>query len=350
MSTISFFTPVSYRDQPTFWGQKAVELVDGYFSLGGRVAVVIPGAVQNGSQEVALQDVNAVWWQTALKVVSYFTVVIPVIMLVAKAIMRSQYLFHECQRQPNVFPDPPYDMVVAKAPLTLVRSDGPANLDISVLYNQKFSPQDPIEPKPSEIANQGPLSKYTWKVLAHEDGTMTAADRRIKMIWWEAMRHEMPTRIDTDQAVCVERSELKGFLEKTLKKLGVQDKELGAFTHYWHEIFKNDYDAQNAPFVLVQLIQPDELGKYIPEMEVQGPDAGRFDLQRFYFRFEPTSNFDRGMNADVYLANLDEAQLGPNVVIDLGGEVADCPGVERVEWEGAEAFEQGFIREHIYAT
>lgn len=334
MASISFFTPVEYN-QFTSCGQLLTEAVDGYFYLGGRKAVTLPGHLRNGSQEVALQQGTTTWWKTALKVLSYATVVVPLIMLIAKAVLRSHYRFHNCGQDPVV----PYygPEIRVAAPLTLVRSTSPTDLKISVLYNQQFLPHDPIVPKPSTIETGG---KYTWNVQTQADGTLNVDGRRVKMIWWEAMRQGAVTGVDAAQAVCVPRSEIKGFLEKVLKKMGVDDNELMAFVNYWKAMM----DDGTTPYVLVQLIHPAELHKYVPEMQLEGEQAGRFVLSRNYFRFEAVPDASRGMEPAAYLSDLMDVELGLDAVIDLGGEVIG--GVSK-DWEPA--FNEQFTGRYIYA-
>lgn len=349
MAGISFFTPVTFEDSQESYGKKMCEIADDYFNFNGRVAVAVPGSFRNGSQEVVMRERETVWWQTALKVLSYATLVIPAIMLVAKAILRSMYRFHECQNQlPPVIiaPNRP-EFPMAKAPLTYVRSEDERSIDITVEYNEIYVPQGPIVPDPSEILVQGPLSRYTWKVLTHSDGTMTTDGRRIQTIWWEAMRKEPPARLDLEQAVCVHRADLKSFLAEVLRKMGVHERELGAFTHYWHEVFTNDPNVKDAPNVLVQLVKPEETEKYIPEMRISGPDSDRFGLRRLYFLFEPTSQSSFGLSSESYLSQISAAELGPNVVIDLGAEVVTPP---KKEWSGARSFEESFAREYVFAN
>lgn len=427
MADISFFTPVKYENSPVSFEQKLMEKIDSYFYLGGRVAVLIPGSFQNGSQEVILREETTNFYLTALKVISYAVLtIIPVILLITKAVLRSKYRFHVCEAQPtlprphnqqpqlpvlhidqpapsvpyiklppesiiqqpirdpidqsrpsnSLPPEPLYprkddlifddderryqfldfgvdsDGLMCKAPLTLVRCEKPTQLKISVVYNQKFVPQEPIVPKPSEITTQGKVSNYTWNVLTHDDGTMTTSSmnglkERINMIWWEAIRKDVSTRIDPTHAACVKRSELKEFLEAILKKNGVQEKELKAFVHYWYEVFKNDYDSKNAPYVLVQPIKPSELDKYIPEMKIESEQP--LALKRFYFRFEPVSQADQGINAESYLKQLQAIDLGPNVVIDMGGEVTNSLDVQvRERWD-SNIFNASFIKDYIYA-
>jgi hypothetical protein len=99
MNKISFFTPVYYEDKPKSIKEFFLEKVDAYFYLGGRKARVISG-LKEDSQEVELVRSSPSIFTTSLKVASYITIIIPLIMLVAKAILRSGHDFHVVKKNP----------------------------------------------------------------------------------------------------------------------------------------------------------------------------------------------------------------------------------------------------------
>lgn len=123
MSTISvsLFTPIKYGNQQVSFRQKAMEFVDEYFHLKGRVVFVIPGKNIHGSEGVQLQPGQAFGWHSVLKLLSYsayfFNVFIttqfprvtayrsvaqlqmilsslPIFMVIAKVFLRSTSRFH----------------------------------------------------------------------------------------------------------------------------------------------------------------------------------------------------------------------------------------------------------------
>lgn len=95
MAEIKFFTPVEYGNHATNFFQKLIEQTDFYFYLGGRkIAEIIPGNIKRNSQAVILKDEKAIWWKTALKVASYFTIILPVLIFLTKIILRKKYHFH----------------------------------------------------------------------------------------------------------------------------------------------------------------------------------------------------------------------------------------------------------------
>lgn len=353
-SNINFFTPVHFSNKSASCKEKLMEDVDHYFFLGGRRAKVI----DKKTQEVEYKKHTPSCLTIALKICSYATLIMPSLMFIAKAILRANNNFHVCENrvQPAPNPQPPMPVPdpffnnepIVKAPFTLVRSNKPSDLKISVIYNQKFTHVDPTAPKPSEIRD----SKHTWNVTANTDGTMTTEKQeKIRMIWWEAIRKEENLNVDPSQSALVKKEDLKEFLGSTLKKLGVKESELSSFITFWHETFMRTDTLKDAPYVLVEMINPEDLNKYLPEMQVEGKDADSFDLKRFYFRFEPTTQKDQGMNSDVYLKNLEQKTLGPNVVLDLGGEFAKSHTIKYIgEMPNAAQFNDAFIREHIYSS
>jgi hypothetical protein len=94
MANLGFFTPIQFANQHKTFSQRLVETVDSYFYLGGRKAYVIPGHAQGRSEGIIFEDDTALFVTTTLKVISYLTLVIPAVMLIAKALLRSSYNFH----------------------------------------------------------------------------------------------------------------------------------------------------------------------------------------------------------------------------------------------------------------
>ena len=97
MEKVSFFTAINFGDQPKSPTQSLLQTVDSYFYLGGRKACVIPGHSQQGSEGTILKDNSPAFFITAIKVISYATVILPAIMLLAKVVLRSMYTFHVIQ-------------------------------------------------------------------------------------------------------------------------------------------------------------------------------------------------------------------------------------------------------------
>ena len=91
-----FFTSIHYSDnfQKTN-EQKLLEKVDDYFFLKGKVAEVEPNSIQKEIENVCIvPQANFSFFKTALKVASYFTIVIPLIVFVAKVILRSRHNYN----------------------------------------------------------------------------------------------------------------------------------------------------------------------------------------------------------------------------------------------------------------
>lgn len=89
--SINFLTPLAYRNDKNFKA-RSIERVDNYFHLGGKKAYVI-GQSKDGREKVVFNKSRASILGSAVKVLSYATVVIPLIMLTTKAILRAQLHF-----------------------------------------------------------------------------------------------------------------------------------------------------------------------------------------------------------------------------------------------------------------
>lgn len=100
VNKLDFFTPVRFEGQKSI-KQHIQEGIGDYFYLGGKSAYVIPGKISDGSQEVVIKDQNKNGIKqvvlSAIKIISYMTVIIPLIMLVAKATFRATHKFHTTQ-------------------------------------------------------------------------------------------------------------------------------------------------------------------------------------------------------------------------------------------------------------
>lgn len=94
MAKVGFFTAVSFGPLPKTCAQSLLETADSYFYLGGKKACVIAGRVQNGKEGVVLAESDSSYFLSALKVMSYFTIIIPVLALIVKAVLRYQNQFY----------------------------------------------------------------------------------------------------------------------------------------------------------------------------------------------------------------------------------------------------------------
>jgi len=93
METVGFFTAVSFGVQPKSCTQALLESVDSYFYLGGRKATVIAEQSLPGVHETVLMEEKPTVLTTVCKIISYLTVGFPIILLIAKAILRSMHTF-----------------------------------------------------------------------------------------------------------------------------------------------------------------------------------------------------------------------------------------------------------------
>jgi len=96
MNSISFWTPVDFGNSQRNCWESALEFVDDYFYLGGEKAVV---QLSGPYADVVMAQGEANWVATALKVITYSTGIIPLILLVAKVVLRCAYEFRVIDKQ-----------------------------------------------------------------------------------------------------------------------------------------------------------------------------------------------------------------------------------------------------------
>lgn len=92
---INFFTPITFENEPKSTREKWIQRIDDYFFLGGKKAVVL-----NLDQRdlVVTSTFKQKWYVTALKVVSYTTLILPLIGLIAKYSLRKGTSYSEITR------------------------------------------------------------------------------------------------------------------------------------------------------------------------------------------------------------------------------------------------------------
>lgn len=96
MNTLSFFTPVCYERPQTFREYVAVG-IENYFYFGGKYAYVISKTMEGGTQTVVIKNLNQSKTRqvvlTAIKVVSYVTIALPLLAFALKVAFRAVYKF-----------------------------------------------------------------------------------------------------------------------------------------------------------------------------------------------------------------------------------------------------------------
>lgn len=183
MEKLSFFTPVSYADvDKKTWKQGIFEKVDSYFYLGKRRAYVLTPEPVEGKYFVQIREAKTSMLATALKVVSYVTLIIPLLMLVGKLLFRAFHRFEELkvEGKPNVAPV----NAVALTPEE-VKTAERALLQIGYTFNQKLVNPKSLCFSPASLA----------PVLGMVFGGMPPAEKPVYMQklgfegWEEAKMH-----------------------------------------------------------------------------------------------------------------------------------------------------------------
>jgi len=99
MQNISFFTPVKYSDCPQSYEQSLVEGADDYFFIGGSKAHVTGTSADLRAEKAVLSEEKSSFILTALKILSYCTIIIPLVMLTIKSILRSCHNYEKIDAQ-----------------------------------------------------------------------------------------------------------------------------------------------------------------------------------------------------------------------------------------------------------
>ena len=94
MEGVNFFTPISHGKQGNTIATSVTDMAEDYFHLCGKKACVIAGRVENGKEGVVLTAGKSPLLLSALKVISYFTIIIPLIALLVKIVLRYKNQFY----------------------------------------------------------------------------------------------------------------------------------------------------------------------------------------------------------------------------------------------------------------
>lgn len=91
MSNLGFFTALKFNPEGQTCHQSLTQKIDGYFYFGSRHAKVLQGVLKNGKEVAVLKTGNVSRLMQVALIISYFTVLIPLLMLVAKVALRLSY-------------------------------------------------------------------------------------------------------------------------------------------------------------------------------------------------------------------------------------------------------------------
>lgn len=160
MAAIKFFTPVYYGNNAKSSEEKAIEVIDGYFNIYGKKAFVIPGRTEDGREKVILKNTKftAVTLLKAIAIaLSIFTVVIPLAMLISKAILRSSHSYKIIDPKKEAERLAPYNNLLEQNQVgdTIPEQtpEGPNKLQKPIVDDQNQAPNDPTN-IPPEMRSQ----------------------------------------------------------------------------------------------------------------------------------------------------------------------------------------------------
>lgn len=100
MSNVNFFTPISFGNQNKNTYQSLLESVDSYFFLAGKKACVID--IKDPQKRTVLLKKSPSLLATCLKVTTYLTLIIPLLLILTKLLLRSTSTYtldHDLQQR-----------------------------------------------------------------------------------------------------------------------------------------------------------------------------------------------------------------------------------------------------------
>jgi hypothetical protein len=122
-------------------------------------------------------------------------------------------------------------------------------ISVQLSFNGKLTD---LYPKPDTINGE---DSVTWNVVANRDGTITTTDTKLyNYIFWEgkltraAMNHLIESEFSVTTATLVPKNLLIEYLEQTLTKRGLSDKESQDFLLYWLPIM-NEFQYNYIQFI-----------------------------------------------------------------------------------------------------
>jgi len=124
----------------------------------------------------------------------------------------------------------------------------PRTLKKPIIYlypKEKIDIEVKLDFKVDQLFTYPQIKNNTWKVTADEEGNLFDHNtkRNYYSLFWEA---ESNINLQTGFGNIVSKEELRPFLEKSLRQLGLNNKELNEFMIYWlPELEKNEYNLIN---------------------------------------------------------------------------------------------------------
>lgn len=136
-------------------------------------------------------------------------------------------------------------MITIKKPVVYLYPESKTKVSVAVQVKGEF------------IAQYPETTDGRWEVIATPDGMLfdPKTERRFSYIFWEA-QNPTQLQIDPNRAFLVQRDEVEGFLERSARQIGLNDRERTDFVSFWIAAMKRN------PTNLVQFLIGDECNAY----------------------------------------------------------------------------------------
>ena len=143
--------------------------------------------------------------------------------LVASITLTEEHFCYDAPIEDPDFTEDPENPGTAK-PVIYLYPEETMEISVELDYNGMFTTTYPSY-------NNG------WKVVANPDGTINYNGREYYCLFWEGISN---VYYQIDKGFCVKGEDTEKFLEESLKKLGLTDKEANEFIIYWLPKMENN--------------------------------------------------------------------------------------------------------------
>jgi hypothetical protein len=155
------------------------------------------------------------------------------------------------------------------------------------------------------LTDSSPKHLSTWKVTAYPDGKIfdKASDRWYQYLYWEGLAplNEKPVIVNV-----IDKNNIHTYLEGTLKKLGLNGKEVGDFEAYWEP------KLTQSPYYLLSFYDKSALDKIAPLEINPKPDTSIRVLMTY-----------QGLTSPIEVKNMEESYVTPQrkgfTLVEWGG-------------------------------
>lgn len=218
MENISFFTPVVFNNEIQISrSERDLENIDSYFYLGGKKACVFEKRLNNYSAVLSIEHAPIIL--TALKILSFLTVILPLIMLTAKAIVRAKNKI--TVRISNTIQSGKDSLrgteSGTEAQLKISSGDSLIKIMTSIVNDENAEKRGDAVVQPSEVQPSEPRKKFKIRIV------------KARALWTDKIKQELARNINITPVII---NKIKQVLPEICKRKNIADVEwIGSRSH-----------------------------------------------------------------------------------------------------------------------